>query len=175
MLCPWCNFSNVPGADQCANCEQDLASLDRPTALDRVQRSLMHDLVSVLRPRAPIVLGPADTVGQAIGVLLVENIGAVLVVDPAGQLVGILSERDLLFKVAGLHDDYAGRPVAEFMTPRPETVRDSDTLAFALHKMDSGGYRHLPVLRDGRLVGMISVRDVLRHVTRLCKGVCPGG
>jgi CBS domain-containing protein len=174
MLCPWCNFSNVPGADQCANCQQDLASLDRPTPLDRVQSSLMHDPVSVLRPRAAITLGPASTVSEAIGVLLVENIGALPVVDGAGQLVGMLSERDLLLKVAGLRDDYAGRPVAEFMTPRPETVRESDTLAFALHKMDSGGYRHLPVLREGRLVGMISVRDVLRHVTRLCKGVGPG-
>ena len=174
MICPWCNFSNVPGADQCANCQQDLASLDRPTPLDRVQSSLMHDPVSVLRPRAAITLGPLSTMGEAIGVLLVENIGALPVVDTAGALVGILSERDLLLKVAGLRDDYAGRPVSEFMTPRPETVRESDTLAFALHKMDSGGYRHLPVLRDGRLVGMISVRDVLRHVTRLCKGVGPG-
>ena len=59
--------------------------------------------------------------------------------------------------------------VAEFMTARLETVRETDTLAFALHKMDSGGYRHLPVLRDGQLTGMISVRDVLRHITRLCK------
>ena len=44
-----------------------------------------------------------------------------------------------------------------------------DTLAFALHKMDVGGYRHLPILREGRPVGVLSVRDMLRHITRLCK------
>ena len=53
-----------------------------------------------------------------------------------------------------------------------DASRDSvtdDTLAFALHKMDGGGYRHLPVLKDGQPLGMISVRDMLRHITRLCK------
>ena len=55
------------------------------------------------------------------------------------------------------------------MTPNPETVRPTDTLAFVLHKMDGGGYRHLPVLKDGQPLGMISVRDMLRHITRLCK------
>jgi CBS domain-containing protein len=172
MLCPWCNFNNVPGADQCANCQQDLAALDRPTALDRVQRSLMDDPVSVLGPRPAVALGPASTVDQAIQTMLQENIGAVLVVDGTGQLAGIFSERDLLLRVAGVSDDYACRPVADFMTLRPECVRDSDTLAFALHKMDSGGYRHLPVVRDGKVVGMISSRDVLRHITRLCRGSC---
>jgi CBS domain-containing protein len=95
------------------------------------------------------------------------------VVDAADHLQGLLSERDLLLKVADYHNDQAGRPVREFMTRRPETVRESDSLAFALHKMDCGGYRHLPVLRDGLLLGMISVRDLLRHITRMCKGTCP--
>jgi CBS domain-containing protein len=169
MICPSCNYNNVPGADQCANCQQDLAPLDQPMPLDRVQRSLMNDTVCALRPRAPVVLGPGNTVGEAIQTMLAHNIGAVPVVDEAAHLVGIFSERDLLLRVAGQCDDYAGRPVAEFMTPRPETVRETDTLAFALHKMDSGGYRHLPVLRGGRLVGMISVRDLMRYLTRLCQ------
>jgi CBS domain-containing protein len=170
MICPSCNFNNVPGADQCANCQQDLAPLDRPVPLDRVQQTLMHDPVSVLRPRPAVTLGPADTVGEAIQTMLERNIGAVPVVDGMGQLVGIFTERDVLQRVAGLCDDYAGRPLAQFMTTRFETVRESDSLAFALHKMDSGGYRHLPVLRGGRLVGMISVRDVLRYLTGLCRG-----
>ena len=61
-----------------------------------------------------------------------------------------------------------GIPVSEFMTPNPEAVRPTDTLAFVLHKMDGGGYRHLPVAKDGRPLGMVSVRDMLRHITRLC-------
>ena len=59
------------------------------------------------------------------------------------------------------------------MTRRPETIRSSDSLAFALHKMDCGGYRHLPVVQDGRLLGMISVRDMLRHITDICRTSSP--
>jgi CBS domain-containing protein len=55
------------------------------------------------------------------------------------------------------------------MTRNPETVEPNDTLAVALHKMDVGGYRHLPIVEGERPVGIISVRDVSRHITRLCK------
>ena len=55
------------------------------------------------------------------------------------------------------------------MTSQPETVTTSDTLDFVLHKMDVGGYRHLPVLNGERPAGVISVRDMLKHITRLCK------
>jgi CBS domain-containing protein len=55
------------------------------------------------------------------------------------------------------------------MTPKPETLTANKSLAFALHKMDVGGYRHMPLVQDGRPVGMISVRDIMRHITRLCR------
>jgi CBS domain-containing protein len=168
MICPSCNFNNVPGVDQCVNCHQDLAQLDRPVAIDRVERSLMEDTVATLRPRAAVTIAPTATLAEAIALLLARDIGALPVVDAGGTLVGILSERDLLLEAAGV-ESYAQHPVADYMTLRPETVRESDTLAFALHKMDSGGYRHLPVMRDGRLVGVISVRDLMRHVKGLCK------
>ena len=172
MICPGCYENNLPGADLCGNCMQDLTQLDRPVAHDRVERSLMDDPVSVICPQPAVTLPAEATVGEAIRHMLAQNVGALLVVDAAGHLLGIFSERDLLTKVACICDDYFDRPVREFMTRRPETVRESDSLAFALHKMDCGGYRHLPVLRDGKLLGMISVRDLLRHITRMCKGVC---
>lgn len=130
----------------------------------------MDDPVSSLMPRSPLTLRAETTIRDAIATMLDEDIGAVLVVDGAGQLVGIFSERDLLVKVAGLCPDYPTRPLGDFMTRRPETIRGTDSLAFALHKMDCGGYRHLPVVQDGRLLGMISVRDMLRHITDLCQG-----
>ena len=60
-------------------------------------------------------------------------------------------------------------PVSRFMTARPETVTPADTLNFALHKMDAGGYRHVPVVENGRPVSVVSVRDMMRHITRLCR------
>jgi CBS domain-containing protein len=147
----------------------DLTQLDRPIALTHIERSLMEDPVSVLHPKKPITVRPNATVRETIELMLDRDIGALLVVDNGGRLLGIFSERDLLTKVAGLHEPYADLPVRQFMTPNPETVTATDTLAFALHKMDVGGYRHLPVLKEGFPVGVLSVRDMLRHITRLCK------
>jgi CBS domain-containing protein len=169
MICPTCGWDNLPGNEECSNCQQDLTPLDRPVAQNRVERSLMEDRVSVLRPKAPVTVSPTTTVQQAIQVMLGHKLGALLVVDDGGKLVGVLSERDLLKKVAPLPDPYAELYVEDFMTPDPETVTAEDTLAFALHKMDVGGYRHLPVLSGGKPAGVISVRDMLRHITRLCK------
>jgi CBS domain-containing protein len=169
MICPWCDENNLPGADACGNCLQDLTHLDRPVPRDRIERSLMDDKVSLIRLRRLIVVSPDTTVGEAIVALLAGDVGAVPVVDAAGHLVGIFTERDLLMKVVGVHDDFASHPVRDHMTRRPESVRESDSLAFALHTMDCGDYRHLPVLRDGRLLGVLSVRDLTQHITRMCK------
>lgn len=174
MICPWCDHDNLPGVDECQNCQQDLTQLDRPVAHDRVERSLMDDPVRVLAPHPAVTLGPEATIGRALEVLLEANIGAVVIVEADGQLAGIFSERDLLMRVAGAGPDTRDRPVSDFMTPRPETIRETDSLAFALHKMDVGGYRHLPVVHDGRLTGVISVRDMLEHITRLCRACPPG-
>jgi CBS domain-containing protein len=173
MICPFCDANNLPGEDLCVNCVQDLSQLDRPVAHDRVERSLMDDSVGDIPPVMAITVAPETTVGEAVDTMLARNVGALLVVDAVGHLQGIFSERDLLLKVVDCPDDQAVRRVREYMTRRPETVQENDSLAFALHKMDCGGYRHLPVLRDGLLLGMISVRDLLRHITRMCEGPCP--
>jgi CBS domain-containing protein len=166
MYCPACNYTrNPPGADACEHCGLPLVRTDEPALHGRVERSLMTDPVTVLTPREPVTV-PADApLGDAIGLMIDRRVGAVLVVGPAGELVGILTERDFLTRVAG-RPGFEQLPVRDFMTRDPETVTPADTLAFALGKMDAGGYRHLPVVTGGRPVGVVSVRDVLRHVTR---------
>ena len=168
MICPNCNFDNLPGSEHCRNCLNDLTQLDRPTAQDRVERCLMEETVGALKSSNATTLPSAALVGEAIQTMLARDIGAVLIVADDGKLLGIFSERDLLTKAAN-DPHYATKPVRQFMTANPETVRETDTLAFALHKMDGGGYRHLPVLKDGQPLGMLSVRDMLRHITSLCK------
>jgi CBS domain-containing protein len=169
MICPHCSHDNLPGSEQCGNCHTDLTQLDRPVAQDRVERSLMEDTVNQLQPSLALALPPTATVQQAIDLMLERDIGAVLIVAESGKLLGIFSERDLLTKVAHPSVDHTTRPVQEFMTANPQTVRPTDSLAFVLHQMDVGGYRHLPVLQDGQALRMISVRDMLRHMTHLCQ------
>jgi CBS domain-containing protein len=146
-----------------------LTQLDRPVAHDKVERSLMEDPVHVLKPRPPVTIRATSSARAAIDGMLKHDVGALLVVDADGKLEGILSERDLMTKLAGLHEIYERVPVERIMTPAPEIVSLNDTLAYAVNKMDAGGYRHLPVVQDDRPVGVISVRDLLRHITQLCR------
>jgi CBS domain-containing protein len=169
MICPSCGHVNLPGNEECVHCQQDLTPLDRPMASNCVERSLMEDRVGALRPKSPITIRPNTTLHSAIQAMLACEIGTLLVTDHGGKLVGILSERDLLTKVVGLRHDYGQLPASDFMTPSPEAVGQDDTLNFALHKMDAGGYRHLPVIANGVPLGVISVRDMLRHIVELCK------
>ena len=57
------------------------------------------------------------------------------------------------------------RPISQFMTADPVTLETSDKIAYALHKMNVGGYRHMPILFEGKLAGVISIRDILRYLT----------
>jgi CBS domain-containing protein len=168
MICPRCGHDNVPGNDVCASCLLDLAPLDQPAPRDRVQSDLMDRPVRDLKPRTPITLPGTAPLADAVRLMLDEGVGTVLVVDAAGALAGIFSERDLLMRVPDEAARAGDRPLAEFMTPNPEAVQLDDPLAVALHKMDVGGYRHLPIVTDGRPVGVISVRDLMRHITRMC-------
>ena len=167
MICPVCGQLNLPGTEQCSNCLYDLMAIDRPIPADRLEESLLRDPVSVLKPKEPVTVDLNATLGEAIAKMLSQSVGALLVLGADGELAGILTERDFLTKIAG-SPDFADRPVRDFMTARPETTALGDPLAFALAKMDGGGYRHLPVTAAGKPVGVVSVRDMLRHLVHLC-------
>lgn len=168
MKCPACGHDrSAPGADACANCGLPFAHLDEPVPQGPVEQSLTSDPVSVLDPRPPVTVPVGAPLGEAVRLLIAARIGALLVTGPDGTLVGILTERDFLTRVAGVAG-FEALAVGAFMTPDPETVTPTDKLAVALGKMDAGGYRHLPVVSAGVPVGVISVRDVLRHLTALC-------
>jgi CBS domain-containing protein len=168
MHCPACGHQNKPGSDTCVNCMLSLAHLGEADQHDRVERSLTTETVAALNPRQPVTVPENADLGSAIRLMIDCGVGAVLVVAPTGSLIGILTERDFLTKIAG-QPDYTALPVLSFMTRQPETVGAGDTLAYALGKMDAGGYRHLPVVSGEQPTGVISVRDILRHVTRLCQ------
>jgi CBS domain-containing protein len=106
---------------------------------------------------------PGDTVYHALEVMADKNVGSMLVLDD-GDLVGILSERDYARKV--VLDDKASKEtlVAEIMTTDLITVEPSCTVTDAMELMTEQRVRHLPVLEDGELVGLISIGDVVKAV-----------
>jgi CBS domain-containing protein len=93
--------------------------------------------------------------------MVAKDVGAVVVLD-GHDLVGILTERDVLRAVAdGIGDQ---TPVADRMTRNPETIEPDESLQQAAVLMIHGGFRHLPVVEAGRIVGMLSIRDLMRVV-----------
>jgi CBS domain-containing protein len=170
MLCPHCGHANVPGADECARCQFPLASIDSdPAGIDAIESSVLQDRVRTLKFKPPVMVPVDGKLGLALHRMVDHSVGALLVVDEAGRLVGILTERDYVRKVVGVLPDFAHQPLRDYMTPDPVTVGPEDRLGLVLEKMDVGGYRHLPVVEeDGVPVGLVSVRDVIRHITRLC-------
>lgn len=164
IICPDCGFENIEGIDACEQCEQPLTNLGWRMRSSSVEAGLFRDRIAALEPKRPTTVTPATSVGDVLGKMAGDSIGCVIVVD-GDEVVGIFSERDALLKLNIDAAQVADRPISEFMTPQPETLEAEDKIAYALHKMDLGGYRHVPILEGGRLKGVISVRDILRYLT----------
>jgi CBS domain-containing protein len=165
ILCPYCGSENIKGADECADCGQPLDDSHLTPPTSEVERSLLSDRIGLLVPKRPITVAPATPVGDVLRLLVERRIGCVVVVD-GSRPVGIFSERDALRKINTQVAELAARPVSEFMTPNPQTLVADAKIAFAVQRMDLGGYRHLPIVSEqGELVGIISARDILRHLT----------
>ena len=90
-----------------------------------------------------------------------EGVDCLLVTED-GKLVGIFTDRDAILKVAG--QATAGRTIGEVMTHDPVILRSGDPVAVAIHKMAVGGFRHVPIVKGGVPVGVVSARDVFRHL-----------
>jgi CBS domain-containing protein len=110
--------------------------------------------VTCVSPKAPIV--------DVVRILADQRIGAVLVRDAAGQVLGIVSERDIVRALARDGADMLGRTAAQLMTGTLFTVLPETTVAQAMARMTESRIRHLPVMDDGELVGMISIGDVVK-------------
>lgn len=115
-----------------------------------------------------VVFSPDMDVGRAMEVLLEQQISGAPVVDGAGVLVGLLTERDC-FAVAvnASYHQHPGGKVADYMTRDVETVPADLDIVAVMERFLRGPYRRFPVVEEGRLVGLISRRDVLRAILEL--------
>jgi CBS domain-containing protein len=120
----------------------------------------------VVRERKVCAMRPDGLVDEAARRMKLFNIGAVVIVDNDGNVIGIVTERDITRKVVAEKRDATHVSLSEIMTSNPDTLAPNDTAHDALDLMRLRGYRHLPVLDDNRLIGMVSVRD-LYEVTKM--------
>jgi CBS domain-containing protein len=165
MLCPECSHDNRAGASFCESCGHELGQRTGSVSEDPSKARLAREPLSALSPKEPVFVAPDASVAHAVDTMNQLNIGCVLV-GSLDRVAGIFTERDLLFGIGEKYEEAKERPVADFMTPDPEML-DADTpLLHVLNRMAAGGFRHIPVTRAGRLVGIVSLRDLLGLVSK---------
>lgn len=115
---------------------------------------------SIIEDQKPLTAHADMTVATAARLMKESRVGALLVIRE-GRLAGIFTERDALFRVIAENRDPAKTRIAEVMTANPRTIAPDRPFGHALHLMYEGGFRHVPVVDDGRPLGVVSARDAL--------------
>jgi CBS domain-containing protein len=115
---------------------------------------------SVMESRKLVVAAPEASVREAARLMKDARVGAVLVVAD-GRLVGIFTERDAVDRVMAMDRDPRATRLDEVMTPRPKTLSPDEPFGHALLLMNEHGFRHVPVVEGGSLVGVVSARNAL--------------
>ncbi|MHB8666724.1 MAG: CBS domain-containing protein [Burkholderiales bacterium] len=115
---------------------------------------------SVMEQKKLVTTAPTTTVNEAAKLMAKRNVGAVMIVEE-GRLVGIFTERDAVFRVIAKGRDTHTTPLADVMTRTPQTVDPDKTFGYALLVMHENGFRHLPVIENGKPIGIISSRNAL--------------
>ncbi len=115
---------------------------------------------TVMERKRLLTAPPEITVSKAARQMARRKVGAVMVVDHE-NLVGIFTERDAVFRVMARGRDAQTTRLADVMTPKPQTVDPDKSFGYALLLMYENGFRHLPVIENGKLIGIVSARNAL--------------
>jgi CBS domain-containing protein len=108
-------------------------------------------------------LSPAMQIKDVIGVLAEKRIGAAVICDGDLRLAGIISERDIVRILAASGPSVLDEPVSKFMTKDVMTCVEHDTVNWLMEEMTSRRFRHMPVVEGGRLIGIVSIGDVVKQ------------
>lgn len=116
-------------------------------------------VADITRGKTPLTLPASETVQEACRRMRQWRVGAVLVTDAPHHLVGIFTGRDLVGRVVAEGRDPAKTKLSDVMTGRPATISPGKRAIDALRQMQDGGYRHIPVVEEGTLLGVVSRND----------------
>lgn len=133
-----------------------------------LEGALLSDRVKLLAPSEPITLGPEATVREAIEKMVTNRRAGVLIVDQAGRLSGIFTERDVLTRVVGQGREPERTRLREVMTTDPEALSPDDRICYAINRMNNAGYRTVPIVdADRRPIGVVTVNDVIKWLATI--------
>jgi CBS domain-containing protein len=113
--------------------------------------------------RAVATARPDATLGEIISKLAQKRIGAIVIVGDNGEVAGILSERDVIRRLGERGAEALQEPASQIMTAAVITCQESSTLDELMELMTQGRFRHVPVIEDGALVGIVSIGDIVKN------------
>ena len=119
--------------------------------------------------RDVVTTQPNRTLAEVAEVLVAKNIGAIVIADVQGRVIGILSERDIVRAVAKRGTAVFGDASSLHMTTMVTTTSEDEHVHEAMDKMTGGRFRHLPVIRDEQLVGLVSIGDLVKYRLAECE------
>ncbi len=110
-----------------------------------------------------VTISPSATLAQAINVLAERRIGALVVLGADQRVIGIVSERDVVRAISERGGAALDQPLGQVMTRDVVTCTTNDTVSEIMERMTSGKFRHVPVVEQDRLMGIVSIGDVVKH------------
>lgn len=136
-------------------------------ALEGGNMKKLRTVSQIIRKRRLFCVSPDDMARQACKIMTNRKVGALPVIDDNGTLVGVISERDIVRRCIGGKRKTIRTPIREVMTPDPIVAKSDDTIVVAIAVMMQNHIRHLPVVENGVVIGMISIREVITELSTL--------
>ena len=120
-------------------------------------------IILASKGREVVTIAPSASLASAVGLLVEKRIGAVLILGADRRAVGILSERDIVRALAERGAGALEEPVSQTMTRKVSTCNENESVFNIMERMTEGRSRHVPVVDQGELVGIVSIGDVVKH------------
>jgi CBS domain-containing protein len=162
--------ANADRAEPGAGPNIDVRTFTAPTRCKRAvtpgslgRRKMTVSIILAGKGREVVTIEPNASLRAAVSLLAEKRIGALLILGADRRVVGILSERDIVRALAEHGDAALDEPVSGAMTRKVSTCNESETIAAIMERMTAGKFRHVPVVDQGRLTGIISIGDVVKH------------
>ncbi len=160
-ICPVCHHPNFAGEDLCEECGADLTAVDLPQDAIDFHGHLLGEHLDELGATKPIEVPATMALDEAIQLMHSSPVDCLLVMN-GDALAGIFTDRDAVVRTTGIR--LSSFLVRDFMTRDPVILRHDETLAIAIHKMAVGEFRHIPIVENGRPIGVLAAADVFRHI-----------
>lgn len=166
MKCPFCDFENIDGVDQCEECQEDLRSIDLNANKNELEPIPLEDPISRAQAKDIPIVDKDSSILEAVQKMNSMERGCVLVQNSNKEIIGIFTERDLLFRTNAKKSDLAKTKISNKMTYHVDTLNEDNSMAYALYQLSVNRIRHIPIIRKNGPAALLSSRDVLKYISK---------